>query len=295
MNTFIGKIKSEAGRSFIIIFSLISFILIPSIVRSDTIILKDGTLLVGKVKVESLYTIVFKNSYGAFTIKREEIASLYITKSYREDIAIRRKLGRDFNEAEIRSNYAAGQMELTEKEKALVVEQKSEGGNSAWSVRIFSEAAGLVSMGELDDSIPYGFMIMFGLESGCDYRVRKNINFMMPWFRAEAGYLSFSKGEASLSGFTGGAGPLWIFPVSADSRHNIRVALEPGFSVLGIENGDESASTFTFTFHGMAGYEYSFDSVVLFVNLRYVYVYDRDVLFHSAGISAGITSKLWQL
>ncbi len=294
MNTIAGNIKSAAGRS-IILLSLISFILIPSVVRSDTVILKDGTFLVGKVKVEESESIVFKNSYGAFTIKRAEITSLYITKSYREDIAIRRKLGRDFNEAEIRNNYAAGQMELTEKERTLVVEQKSEGTDSAWRGRIFSEAAGLVSMGELNDPIPYGFMIMFGLETGCDYRCRKNINFMIPWFRAEAGYLRFSKGEASLAGFTGGAGPLWIFPVSADYHHNIRVALEPGFSVLGIENGDERASTFTFTFHGMAGYEYSFDSVALFVNIRYVYVYDRDVLFHSTGISAGISSKLWQL
>lgn len=293
MKTMPVNIKSTAGRSFIFLLFLLSFIMTPKALKSDTIILKDGTFLVGKVKMESSDTIVFKNSYGAFTIKRVEITSLYITKSYREDIAIRRKLGLDFNEAEIRSNYSAGQEELTEKEKALVIEEKGAGIDSSWRGRIFLDAAGLVSMGELNDSIPYGYMIMCGLETGYDYMGKKSRNFMIPWIRAEAGYMCFSKGEASLAGFTGGAGPLWIFPVSADFRHSLRFALEPGFSSLIIESGDESASTLTFTFHGVMGYEYSFDSFSLFLNLRYVYVYDRDVLFHNAGISAGISAWLW--
>lgn len=293
MNTLSGIIKRAAGRKFISLFFLLSLIIAPSVVRPDTIILRDGTFLVGKVKGESSDSIVFKNSYGAFNINRREITSLYITKSYREDIAIRRKLGLDFNEAEIRSNYSAGQEELTEKEMALVAEHKTEMRDSALRGKIFIDAAGLLSMGELKDSIPYGYMIMCGVETGYDYVGKNKRNFMIPWIRAEAGYMSFSKGEASLSGFTAGAGPLWIFPVSADLRHNLRFALEPGFSSLSIENGDERASTFTFTFYGMAGYEYSFDSVSFFVNFRYVYLYDRDVLFHNAGVSAGISARLW--
>jgi len=293
MKVISDNIRSAAERGFLFLFFLSVFIMTPSVAVSDTIILKDGTFLVGKVKGESSDNIVFKNSYGAFTIKRQEITSLYITKSYREDIAIRRKLGLDFNEAEIRSNYSAGQVELTEKEKVLVAEEKGAGIDSSWRGRIFLDAAGLLSMGELKDPIPYGYMIMCGLETGYDYSGKKSRNFMIPWLRAEAGYMNFSKGEASLAGFTGGAGPLWILPVSADFRHNLRMALEPGFSLLGIEKGDESASTFTFTFHGLMGYEYSFDSVSLFINLRYVYVYDRDLLFHSAGVSAGISARLW--
>ena len=256
MNTMSRIIKRAAGRKFISLIFLLSLIIAPSVVRPDTIILRDGTFLVGKVKGESSDSIVFKNSYGAFNINRREITSLYITKSYREDIAIRRKLGLDFNEAEIRSNYSAGQEELTEKERELVLVPESQITDSAWRGKIFLDAAGLASMGELKDSIPYGYMIMCGVETGYDYMGKNKRNFMIPWIRAEAGYMSFSKGEASLSGFTTGAGPLWIFPVSADLRHNLRFALEPGFSSLSIENGDESASTFTFTFHGMAGYEY---------------------------------------
>ena len=270
MNTMPGNIKSAAGRNFIFLLFMLSLFLAPSAVMADTIILRDGTFLVGKVKGESSDTIVFKNAYGAFTIKRVEITSLYITKSYREDIAIRKKLGLDFNEAEIRSNYSAGQEELTEKEKALVVEQKGSGIDSSWRGRIFFDAAGLVSMGELKDPIPYGYMIMCGLETGYDYSGKNSRNFLIPWIRAEGGYINFSKGDDSLSGFTGGAGPLWIFPVSADFRHNLRFALEPGFSSLSIENGEESASTFTFTFHGLMGYEYSFDSVSLFLDRKSV-------------------------
>jgi len=294
VNTINVNNKSERSGTVIFLLFLLGCIITPSFVLPDTIILRDGTFLVGKVKGESSDSVVFKNSYGAFTIKRQEITSLYITKSYREDIAIRRKLGMDFNEAEIRSNYSAGQLELTEKEKELVAEPESEMTESAWRGKIFIDAAGLVSMGELNDSIPYGYIIMCGLETGYGYSGKSSRNFMIPWFRAEAGYMRYSKDDSSLTGFTVGAGPLWIYPVSADFRHNLRFAFEPGLSSLNIENGDESASTFTFTFHGMAGYDYSFDSVSLFVNFRYVYVYDRDVLFHSAGVSAGISSRLWQ-
>jgi hypothetical protein len=267
---------------------------------SDTLILKNGTLLVGKVKNESASDIVFKNTYGAFNVKRSEISNLYITKSYEEDITVRKKLGMDFDLEEIRKNYAAGQKELTEKEKTLIVKNKTTGreekiksGDMKFSGKIFIEGSGFASIGELKDSIPYGFAGFGGIEAGEYYINNGNRNYLIPWFRAEAGYIRYSGDDASLAGFTGGAGPLWIIPVSDDSRNNMRFALEPGVSSFSVKYKDEKASTFTFTLHSILGYEYSFDYVSVFINLRFMYVYDKDVLFNSAGLSAGVSGKLW--
>jgi hypothetical protein len=262
--------------------------------------MKNGTLLVGKVKNESVSGIVFKNTYGAFNVKRSEISALYITKSYEEDIAIRKKLGMDFDLEEIKKNYTAGQKELTEKEKTLIVkdkiigrEEKSKSEEMKFSGKLFIEGSGLSSIGELKDPIPYGFAGFGGLETGEHYLNNSNRNYFIPWFRAEAGYIRFSGDDASLAGFTGGAGSLWMIPLSDDFRSNIRFAVEPGVSSFSVKYKDERASTFTFTLHTFLGYEYSFDYFSFFINLRFMYVYDKDVLFNSAGLSAGVSGKLW--
>jgi len=282
-------------RVFQIILSILTLIilLIPGILKADTIILNNGTLLVGKVKSEFKASIVFKNTYGAFAIQRDDITALYVTKSYKEDIAVRKKLGMDFDEKEIKNNYEAGQKELTEKEKTLVAEEKVKNVQPGISGKIFLEGAGMASYGELEDAIPYGYVGFAGFETGESYIDNPGRNYMIPWFRAEAGYMTFSKGDLSFSGFTGGAGPLWSFPVSDDCRNNIRLSLEPGISSLRIENGETTASSLTFTFHSILGYEYSFDKFSVFINLRYMYVYDKDIFYNSAGVSAGVSVKLW--
>lgn len=284
----------------VMLMIMIYLLLVPTILKSDTLIMNNGTLLVGKVKSESSSTIVFKNTYGAFTVKRSDITALYVTKSYEEDIGLRKKLGMDFDMEEIKKNYAAGQKDLTEKEKILIAKEKipevkneTKRTDLQFSVKLFIDAAGLASMGELRDPIPYGYGGFAGIETGELYVEQNSRNYFIPWFRAEGGYLNFDKDESSLKGFTAGAGPLWMFPVSDDCRSNIRFSAEPGVSSFSINQGDRSASTVTFTFHSILGYEYSFDYVSIFLNLRYMYVYDKDVLFNSAGISAGISGKLW--
>ncbi|PKL16544.1 MAG: hypothetical protein CVV49_15680 [Spirochaetae bacterium HGW-Spirochaetae-5] len=294
------NIRDMIKSSLPVLTIILCLILNPALLKSDTLILKNGTLLVGKVKNESVSGILFKNTYGAFNVKRGEISALYITKNYEEDIAVRKKLGMDFDLEEIKKNYAAGQKDLTEKEKTLIVkdksigrEEKSKSEDMKFSGKLFVEGSGLASIGELKDSIPYGFAGFGGLETGEHYLNNSNRNYFIPWFRAEAGYVRFSGDDALLAGFTGGAGPLWMIPVSDDFRSNIRFAVEPGVSSFSVKYKDEKASTFTFTLHSILGYEYSFDYVSVFVNLRFMYVYDKDVLFNSAGISAGVSGKLW--
>ena len=286
-----GEVRGFKRLLMIMAGLFLCLLIMPGPLSPDTVILKDGTLLVGKVRSETADALVFKNSYGAFTIPRANISALYITGSYSEDIAVRKKLGMDFDEDEIRTNYSAGEQDLTLQEKALIPEGAREISLSPVIWRIFLEGGGFMSMGELSDAIPYGAGFFAGLEAGESY-AGSSRNPLKPWFRIEGGYVSFSKGDASLYGFSGGAGPLWLYPVSSDYRHNLRFALEPGISSLKIEKGENSTGTVTFTLHSLFGYEYSFQRYSVFINLRYMYVYDKDVFYNNAGVTAGVSMKL---
>lgn len=271
--------------------ALIALTLYPVRAYGDTLILKNGTLLVGKVKSSSDKNIVFKNYYGAFTVNRDEIEKLYVTKTYNEDISIRKKMGRDFSVEDIKKNYEAGEKKLTEKEIAkLEAEVKKPDETNLNSGGSFSVEGGwLYSTGEIHDTIPYGYGGFIAYEQGLDFITGERY-LLMPGLRIEGGYLYYSKGDASMKGPAGSMGLFWLFPVPGG---NIRFSMQPGASSLDVENGDLSASTFTFTFYSILGYEYTFSNASIFINARYIYVYDKDVFFSSAGVTAGCSYKIW--
>jgi len=272
-------------------FILLILIISPAGINGDTLILKSGTLLVGKVKSSSDKSIFFKNYYGAFTVNRDDIDKLYITKTYKEDISLRKKMGMDFSVEDIKKNYEAGEKKLTEQEteklKAEVKEHPETPIRSGGS--IFIEGGWFTSIGEVHDTIPSGYGGFAAYEQGLDFITGERY-LLMPGLRIEGGYLYYSSGDASMKGPSASLGPVWLFPVPGG---NIRVTLQPGASSLDVKNGDLSASTFTFTFNSILGYEYTFSDASIFINARYVYVYDKDVFFSSAGITAGFSYKIW--
>ncbi|HRX46384.1 MAG TPA: hypothetical protein P5120_02600 [Spirochaetota bacterium] len=283
--------KRRALFMFLTAAVFIAICFIPYRGETDTLILKNGTLLVGKVKSSGEKSIVFKNYYGAFTVNRAEIEKLYITKTYKEDISLRKKMGMDFSVEDIKKNYEAGEKKLTVQEVArLKTEEKESAENRIRSGgSIYFEGGWFYSIGEVNDTIPYGYGGYAAYEQGLDF-ITGGRYLLMPGFRIECGYLYYSRGDASMKGPTGSLGPVWLIPVPGG---NLRFSMQPGASGLNVENGDLSASTFTFTFHSILGYEYLFSSASIFINARYLYVYDKDVFFSSAGITAGFSYKLW--
>lgn len=263
----------------------------PSMLNSDTLILKNGTLLVGKVKSSSDKSIVFKNYYGAFTVNRLEIDKLYITKTYKEDISFRRKMGMDFSVEDIKKNYEAGEKKLTEQEvaKLQAEPEKDTKDRMRSGGSVYIEGGWLSVTGEVRDAIPSGYGGFAAYEQGLDFFTGGRY-LLMPGLRIEGGYLYYSSGDASMKGPSASLGPVWLFPVPGG---NIRIALQPGASSFDVENGDLSASTFTFTFNSILGYEYTFSDASIFINARYIYVYDKDVFFSSAGVTAGFSYKIW--
>lgn len=276
-------------RFFISVLMLSVITILPPRVAGDTLILKSGTLLVGKVKSSSEESIIFKNYYGAFNVKRGDIDKLYVTKSYKEDIALRKKMGMDFSEQDIKRNYEAGEKKLTEQEEEKLKPDKRSEAPLRSGGSLSAEGGWLSSYGEVRDTLPYGFCGFIAYEQGLDFIAGGRYPFM-PGLRAEGGYLYYNSGDASMQGFTGSMGPVWLFPVTGG---NVRFSIQPGVSTLDIENGELSASTFTFTLHSILGYEYTFSDASIFINARFLYLYDKDVFFNSAGLSAGFSFKLW--
>ena len=269
---------------------LLQLMIIPQVMYGDTLILKNGSLLVGKVKSSSASSLVFKNYYGAFNVKRADVARLYITGTYREDVALRKKMGMDFSEEDIKRNYEAGEKKLTPVEENKLNSEGAEQKETAWTGgSILVEGGWFSSYGDVRDTLPYGYGGFIVYEQGLDFITGERY-MVMPGIRIEGGYLYFTKGEASMKGFTGSIGPVWKFPAPGG---NVRFSMQPGASNMDIQNGELSASSFTFTFYSILGYEYIFTDASIFINARYLYIYDRDVFYNGAGITAGISYKIW--
>lgn len=261
----------------------------PLLIFADTIILNNGTLLVGKVKEEKASMILFKNYYGKFNISREQIKQLYKTTSYQEDIDIRKKMGKDFDEEEIRKNYEAGLKKIeTDPEIAPKKKKPVWGGGS-----LFLSGAFYYVLGDLNDPIPYGYGGFLSYDQGPDYLTGGTGRPWIPGFRIEGGYLYFKKGDERLSSISLSAGPLWRFHLKRGKWGIISFSLQPGISLLTIEDTNESRNSNTFTMQSTLGYEYPLGRVSLLLLARHMYVYDRDVLFHSAGVSAGVAFRIW--
>jgi len=283
--------KSRSILNLSVVFISLLFILFPLIIHADTLILKSGTLLVGKVKNSNEKVIIFKNYYGAFTVNRGEIEKLYVTKTYKEDITLRKKMGMDFSVEDIKKNYEAGEKNLTDQEAAeLKTEVKGKREKPLFSGGTLMVEGGWLSVsGDVRDTIPYGYGGFAAYEQGLDF-ITGGRYLLMPGLRVEGGYLYYSSGDASMKGPSASLGPVWLFPVYGG---NIRFSIQPGASGLDLVNDELSASTFTFTFNSILGYEYTFSRTSIFINARYLYVYDKDVFFSSAGISAGFSYKIW--
>jgi len=281
-----SNLLNIAPKAFLVLLLVVTC---TAVSFADTIILKNGTLLVGKIKVKNNKTIVFKNYYGDFQISREQIKELFETDSYVDDIKIRKRLGIDFDEGDIRKNYEAGLKKSTIKEKkeTKLNDQSWRGGKILLSGNYY------YVLGDLNEPIPFGFGAMLACDQGLDRLAGYKRHFWMPGIRIEGGYFYFSRSDNTLSGITVSAGPLWQYGLGKGYWGTIGFSIQPGMSFLSIKEPGESVKSNTFTLHSTLGYEYPLGRISLFFMTRYMYIYDRDVVFNSIGVSAGVAVTVW--
>lgn len=263
---------------------------------ADTIILYQGSVMVGKIVSEDEASIILANYHGTFRIKRIKIDDIYKTESYTEDIELLRKLDLPYNEEIVKRHYLAGQVKKEkrlarikkepaaeeeaappkkeekkkeeEKEKPAPPEEKKEREAPPealkpdhWnSGRISLSGAFHYNLGSSSGAMPFGFAGYLALDQGLDFTSgdRKP---GIPGLRFEGGYLSFKSGSYSISGFIAGGGLMWALPSMKNSWGCFIIALIPGATYLkmkvpGVFPGFGSGTSSGVNFAGQALFGY---------------------------------------
>jgi len=295
---------------------------------ADTIMLYQGSVLVGKIISEDQEAIVLANYYGTYRVRRIKIDDIYKTSSYQEDVEVHRKLNLQYNEDMIRRNYTAGQDlmdgksplmygdETAKEEPAPVSEETTPQAvpekeetekpradvplDDHWrSGRLSISGAFHYNLGSSSASLPFGYAGYFALDQGLDFTsgARKP---GIPGLRFEAGYLYFNKGSFSLTGFIAGGGLMWALPSMKNRWGCFIIALLPGATYMTAKTsgsfpgmGGGSSTGFNFAGQALFGYQKSWGLFSIFIQARYMYIHATGSYFHSIGGEAGFGFNAW--
>ncbi|MCP4130238.1 MAG: hypothetical protein GY754_04585 [bacterium] len=297
--------KTYICTGIIYLFLIILLITVsPGHIFADTVSLKNGTLLVGKVTNLNEQEFIFRNYFGVFKVQRGEIKDMYITNDYKEDIAIFKKLGIEYNEEDIKKNYQAGletsedpYLETLDVLRSWKEAQKKDLNRfyyyAGWnSFRFSLSGTYMVVNGELGSVFQKGFSTIAAVDKGLDFIAGNSRHFWMPGFRFEAAFHYYQGDSAGFQGFSCSGGPVWIMPPFKKGWGNAVVSLLPGASFLSIEDNDYVSQSSTFSFNALAGYEYYIKGFTVFVHGRYMYIYDKDVSLNGLGAAIGVSYTL---
>ena len=136
--------------------------------------------------------------------------------------------------------------------------------------------------GDVRGTIPYGYGLVCCCDQGMDELAGGRYSWM-PGFRIEGGYLNFKNNGASLRGATWSCGPVWLISLNNNRFGNIVLGGTFGMSYLKIENEYLRGRSNAFTAWAVAGYEYSFNRIIVQVQTRYMYIHDNSTDMHNIG------------
>lgn len=290
---------------------------------ADTLVLFEGTVLVGKIIQDEGKAILFANSTGTYRIRKTKFDNSYVTNSYEEDIAVLRKLNLPVDEDSVRVNYKAGQdrkegkkvgpikeetatTETEEKKQdqdkaePLIAARKKDDSGAKWtSGRLSFSGSFIYNLGRGGAALPYGYGGNFALDQGLDF-IPGERHPAMFGLRFEGGYVYFRNGSLQITGFTTGAGPMWALPSMKNSWGCFILALMPGISFLKTDLssgpfgfGGASAQDYALTGQAIFGYQKSWGIFSLFVQARYMYVMYRGGDLMSVAGEVGFGFNAW--
>ncbi|MBN2160673.1 MAG: hypothetical protein JW807_14890 [Spirochaetes bacterium] len=290
---------------------------------ADTVILFQGSVLVGKIIEEDDRAIIMKNYYGKFKVKKIKIDNIYKTNSYEEDIALHKKMRLPLDEEQIIRNYNAGaeieevttaeegedkSRQATEdtqedKKKGLkvsTVDKEQPGGDKWTSGRLTFSGFFQFTLMSRDSTHPYGMGGYFAFDQGLDF-MSGGRHPMIPGLRFEGGYINFRNSKFKIYGATAAAGLMWAWPSMKNSWGCFTLGLLPGASYVITRirssipaQGDLKGRSINFTPQAIFGYQKSWGVFSLFVQARGMYIMGYSGWDHlSVGAEAGIGFNAW--
>lgn len=266
--------------SIIIIGMTIIFIINSSIFSfADVVSLTDGTVLNGKLIEDKKNEIVFANYYGTFRIHKAKIIKIVQTRSYKEDIQIKKKMGVEVEEEKVKLNYQAGEAGKKKRDQNKIY------------ARITLTGIGIFTFGRLSSVLPFGY------GGALDYDQNLSIGnnrAYIPWLRLEGGYSLYRKKSAVVQGFNAAGGLMWLVPLGPREEARLVFSILPGISFLNIKKSSTNykAKSNTFTAHGIVGIEFPFGRVAFTILGRYTYIYDKEVALHNVGCAIGLSFSI---
>ncbi|MBN2160500.1 MAG: hypothetical protein JW807_13985 [Spirochaetes bacterium] len=280
-------------------------LLYTTAVMADTFALKDGTVVICKVIKETDEYYVIANSYGVFTVKKPNVKKVYITRNYKEDLAIQRKMGIKVDEDIIKKNIEDGVRqkqiaEQKEKPKKKELSIKLERDKRWYYGRMGLSVAYQATVGSpLSTLAGNGLWFNITYDQGLEGIIPVT-NMLIPGIRVEAGFADVEKkmfylSQSRISGFVATAGPMWAVPYFENSWGCAVFAFMPGIGYLEAVNKTaraKSAGTH-FMFTLLAGYEYSFNIVSIFAHFRYTHIMDSSHPLNGVGCDVGFACRLW--
>ena len=277
-------------KAFDIIISICIFLIIASGLYADTILLSDGTYLVGKVIEWDSRHIIFKNAHGAFAIRKNQLVKLYVTDSQNEDIVLRDKLGHAIKDEDIIRHYLAGAesvpeggLDKDEIESAITSETLSRQFRVSLSY--------YYTLGKLSDAIPSAYGIGMGYTRSLSPFLPDEAAFWAPDINIEPEIVLFSGDDSEVRNYSCYAGPVWRFRYPGRIKSFATLQFMPGISYLIIEGADYSTTSITSSFKISAGYEFPFRDFLVSVNLSYLYIYDKEIPLQGIGVTVSGSYK----
>jgi len=271
-------------HTYSIIFAIIMLFISTTGLYADTILLNDGTYLVGKIIEWDSYHIIFKNAHGAFAIRKNQLVKLYITGNQNEDILLRDKLGHTIKDEDIIRHYLAGAESVPEggidKE-----EIESEISSETTDRKLTLSLCYYYTLGKLADVIPSATGITLAYTQSLSPYLSDEAAFWAPDISIEPEIVYFSGEDSEVWDFSIYAGPEWKFRYSGLMKGFITLKVMPGATYLIIEDKEYDSSSATYSLKASAGYDYPFKSFLASFNLTYIYIYDRDIPLQGIGIT----------
>jgi hypothetical protein len=279
--------KTKVFIICVICFNIISF----SSAIADTILLKDGTYLVGKVIDWDAFHIIFKNRHGAFAIRKDQLVRLYISETYEDDIKLKNKFGLQVKDEDIKIHFESGLagVPIGGVNREDLEESISSPGTDN---RIFTEFSSYKTAGTLANYMESGYGISAGYKKDISDILADEYIFTAPCICLQTEFARFSGDIYTTDDYSFYIGPEWTINFPGGIWGNLSFCLLTGATYLRIESSDYNGISKTVSAKLRTGYTYSSGKYSISIIYSYLFVYDRVEPLKANGINLSLSYRL---
>jgi hypothetical protein len=268
----------------IILICSISLLFPYKYLKADVVVTNDGMVLTGKIIKENKTKITISNFHGTFKIEKGNIKRFEKTLSYKRDIQLLKKLGKNIDENEVKRNFQTGQLKL---EKFLEPEKVSV-DKPEYFTNIFISPIFQLNNGKLSSVLKYAY----GGSLTCDFDYYKKS--IIHSLRIESDYIYSKKNENTeydnttqyISGGALTVGPVLKYSINTKCR--FLIALTAGIGYYKINSNIEKTDAIKFKTGIASGFTLYLSRITINPQIGYSYIHDGEAPLMGFNTSLGV-------